>query len=122
MTEIKTGSCHCGEIEFQVILNNRLENIRRCNCSLCSRKGAIMASVPLNSLMVTKGKEFLSLYQWNTKTAEHYFCRICGIYTYHRRRSNPNEYGFNVACFDDIDLSEFEQIPIGDGRSMSLVD
>jgi hypothetical protein len=45
--EIKTGSCHCGAVEFQVKLKNGLEKIRRCNCSLCRRKGAIVASLLL---------------------------------------------------------------------------
>ena len=80
-----------------------------------------MAGVPLNGLEVTKGSEKLSLYQWNTKTAKHYFCSHCGIYTHHQRRSNPNEYGFNVACINDIDMNELGDIPTGDGRSMSLL-
>ena len=80
-----------------------------------------MAGVPLGGLEVTKGKDKLSLYQWNTKTAKHYFCSLCGIYTHHQRRSNPNEYGFNVACIDGIDINELGDIPVGDGRSMSLI-
>ena len=119
MTEINTGSCHCGAIEFQVTLDNGLQNLRRCNCSLCSKKGAIMASVPLNALKVTKGEDILSLYQWNTNTARHYFCSVCGIYTHHKRRSNPNEFGFNVACLEGINVFELNEIALGDGQSMS---
>lgn len=120
MTEKKTGSCHCGAVEFQVLLENGLENLRRCNCSLCRRKGAIMAGVPLDRLVVTKGKDKLSLYQWNTKTAEHFFCSVCGIYTHHQRRSNPNEYGFNIGCFDEVNYFELKDVPVGDGVLMSL--
>ncbi len=115
MTEIKTASCHCGAVEFQVELENGLENLRRCNCSLCRRKGAVVAGVPLEKLKVTKGENKLSLYQWNTKTAKHYFCSICGIYTHHQRRSNPNEFGFNIACLDDVDPFSFGEVPVGDG-------
>jgi len=121
MSEIYTGTCHCGEVEFKVRLDNGLENLRRCNCSLCRRKGAVMAGVPLNGLEVTKGEDKLSLYQWNTKTAKHYFCSRCGIYTHHQRRSNPNEYGFNVACLNGMDIDELGDIPVSDGHSMSMI-
>ena len=80
-----------------------------------------MAGVPLNGLEVTKGSKKLSLYQWNTKTAKHFFCSQCGIYTHHQRRSNPNEYGFNVACIEGIDINALGDIATGDGRSMSLL-
>ena len=74
-----------------------------------------MASVPLADLKVTKGEDELTLYQWNTNTAKHYFCRICGIYTHHQKRSNPSEYGFNVACLDGVDPFALEDVPVMDG-------
>lgn len=120
MTETKTGSCHCGAVEFEVELKNGLENVRRCNCSLCRRKGALMAGVPLSGLRVIKGEDALTLYQWNTRIAKHYFCKHCGIYTHHQRRSDPTRYGFNIACFDDVDLYSYDSVPVGDGASMSL--
>ena len=79
-----------------------------------------MAAVPLESLRVTRGADNLGLYQWNTKTAKHYFCQTCGIYTHHARRSNPNEYGVNVGCLDEVDPNTLGEIPVGDGRAMSL--
>ena len=121
MADVKSGKCHCGAVEFEVSLENGLENIRRCNCSLCRRKGALMASVPISQLRVTKGADLLTLYQWNTKTAKHYFCSVCGIYTHHQRRSNPTEYGFNVACIEGVDPFSFDPVPVGDGASTSLV-
>lgn len=121
MGEKRTGTCHCGAVKFEVDLENGLEGIRRCNCSLCRRKGAVMATVPIDRLVVLQGEDILSLYQWNTKTAEHYFCSVCGIYTHHRRRSNPNEYGFNVACLDGVDPLALGDIAVGEGASLSLV-
>ena len=115
------GKCHCGAVEFEVDLVDGYKNLRRCNCSLCRRKGIVMADVPMEKLRVTKGSDNLTLYQWNTKVAEHYFCNTCGIYTHHRRRSVPEEYGFNVACIDGVDPYSFSDIKIGDGSSLSLV-
>ncbi len=119
--ETKKGSCHCGAVEFEVDLDNGWDNIRRCNCSLCRRKGAVMASVPVEKLRVTKGADMLTLYQWNSKTAQHYFCKVCGIYTHHRRRSNPSQFGFNVACMEGVSPFDFKEIALGDGAAQSLL-
>lgn len=115
------GSCHCKAVEFEVDLENGYENVRRCNCSICSRKGAIMAAVPLDRLRITRGADKLSMYQWNTKTARHYFCSVCGIYTHHQRRSVPTEYGFNLACIDGIDLATIGPIGASNGAAQTLV-
>ncbi len=79
-----------------------------------------MASVPIVGLRLVKGAEKLTLYQWNTKQAKHYFCSVCGIYTHHQRRSNPNEYGFNVACIEGVDPFALGPIAVGDGASLSV--
>lgn len=50
-----------------------------------------------------RGQNHLRMYQFNTHVAEHYFCGVCGIYTHHRRRSNPDQYGYNVACLEGTD-------------------
>ena len=79
-----------------------------------------MASVPLDRLRVIKGADNLTLYQWNTRTAKHYFCKACGIYTHHQRRSNPDEYGFNIACLEGVDLAAVGEVGLADGAAMSL--
>ncbi len=115
------GTCHCGAVEFEVDLEEGFQNVRRCNCSICSRKGAIMAAVPLHGFRVTRGADKLSLYQWNARIAKHYFCSICGIYTHHQRRSVPTEYGFNVACIAGVDMAAIGPVGASDGASQSLV-
>jgi hypothetical protein len=80
-----------------------------------------MAGVPLEKLKVLRGEDKLSLYQWNTKTAKHYFCSVCGIYTHHQRRSRPNEFGFNIACLEGVNPFELGEIPVADGQSQSLL-
>lgn len=115
------GSCHCSAVEFEVESDGGLQGLRRCDCSLCRRKGAVMATAPLANLSVTKGEDKLSLYQWNTKVAKHYFCGVCGIYTHHQRRANPNEFGFNVACLEGIDLADLGDILDTDGKASSSV-
>ena len=115
MADLKSGRCHCGAVEFEVTLENGLENIRRCNCSLCRRKGALMASVPISKLRVTKGADTLTLYQWNTKTAKHYFCSNCGVKSFYVPRSNPDGFSVNVRCLDPGTIDSME-IDTFDGR------
>ena len=112
---IHKASCHCGAVQFELSLPNGLVDPRRCDCSMCRRRGAIAASVPLDGIKIIKGEDSLSLYQFNTRTAKHYFCSKCGIYTHHQRRSNPHQYGFNIACLEGVNPLELENIPIYDG-------
>lgn len=79
-----------------------------------------MASAPLADLTVTKGEDKLSLYRWNTGVARHYFCSVCGIYTHHQRRKAPDEYGYNIACIEGIEIESLGGIPMTDGISMSV--
>lgn len=111
------GSCHCGAIEFEVDLPEGLRQPRRCNCSICSRHGAVVASASLDQLRVIKGQDILSLYQFNTFTAKHYFCSRCGIYTHHQRRSHPDQFSFNIACLDGVNIFDIDHIEELDGIS-----
>lgn len=109
------ASCHCGSVVLELSLPDGIVNPRRCDCSLCRRKGAIVASVPLSDLKVIQGAEVLKLYQFNTHTARHYFCSNCGIYTHHQRRSDPNEYGYNVGCLEGVNPFEIGEVATNDG-------
>ena len=111
------GQCHCGKVKFTVSLPDGLIEPRRCNCSMCSRRGAVVASVELKDLTIDSGHEYLSLYQFNTNTAKHYFCSNCGIYTHHQRRSNPKLYAFNIACLDNVDPLTLKTVPVLDGEN-----
>ena len=109
------ASCHCGSVALNVDLPDGLVDVRRCDCSMCRRRGAIAASVPLSGITVVKGQDVLTTYQFNTKTAKHYFCSSCGIYTHHQRRSNPEEYAFNVACLQGINPLKIDGVLTHDG-------
>lgn len=109
------ASCHCGAVVLELDLPNGIVDPRRCDCSICRRKGAIVASVPLSGIRVVQGEEALKLYQFNTKTAKHYFCSHCGIYTHHQRRSNPLQYGYNVGCLEGVNPFHIAAVPTSDG-------
>jgi hypothetical protein len=109
------ASCHCGAVVLEIDLPDGIVDPGRCDCSICRRKGAIVASVPLSAIRIVKGREALKLYQFNTMTAKHYFCRNCGIYTHHQRRSNPEQYGFNVGCLEGVNPFDIPDVPTHDG-------
>ena len=117
---MKKLTCHCGEVEIEVNIPDQLKKIMRCNCSLCKRKGTIMTMVGPNDLKITKGKDLLKIYQYHTKTAKHYFCSNCGIYTHHNPRSNPAMHGINVACLEGIKPFELKDVSINDGENHPL--
>jgi len=110
------GACHCGAVRFHVRLSDGLRSARRCTCSYCRMRGAVAVSADLDGFEILAGEEALHVYQFNTDTAKHHFCATCGIYTHHQRRSNPNEYGVNVACLEGVSPFDFQEVIVMDGE------
>jgi hypothetical protein len=110
-----SGQCHCGAVQFTVTLQTGLADAVRCNCTLCRMRGAVVAFAHLADLELTSGADHLATYQFHTKTAKHHFCKICGIYTHHQRRFDPNLYAVNVACLDGVSPFDFAAMPVMDG-------
>jgi hypothetical protein len=98
--------CHCGAVELEV--ETDLQAIKQCNCSICIRKNAKMCMVSKDSVQIIKGKDNLSSYKFNTNIAEHFFCKTCGIYTHHNRRSDSNGAAINIGCIDAINPFDYE--------------
>jgi len=92
-----------------------LASASRCNCSFCRRRGAAAVTAQSANIRILRGAENLSLYTWGTHTAKHWFCKTCGIYTHHQRRSDPSECGINLGCFENVDVTTFHDIPWNDG-------
>lgn len=95
------GSCHCGAVQFEI--DAEIVETTTCDCSLCAMRNAVMVKVPEAVLTVTAGREALTLYQWNSRRARHYFCSVCGIYVFHNKRAAPDHYGVNIFCLPDFD-------------------
>jgi len=114
-TAVRSGRCHCGAVRFEATLSDGFSTIRRCTCSYCRMRGAIAASAEMGGVRILEGKDVLTSYRFNTRTAQHFFCSRCGIYTHHQRRSNPGQYGVNVACLDGVSPFDFEEVPVVDG-------
>ena len=113
--ETVEGACHCGTVRFRARLSEGLRSARRCDCSYCRMRGAVVVSAAKGDFTVLAGGEALSVYRFNTRQSDHFFCSRCGIYTHHGRRSNPSQYGINVACLEGLSPFDFDEVPVNDG-------
>ena len=96
-----TGRCHCGAVRFEI--DTDFPELTRCDCSICRKKNALMVKVHESAFRLLAGEDALTGYRFHTHTAHHYFCKVCGIYPFHRKRVTPDYYGINVYCLDDFD-------------------
>jgi hypothetical protein len=62
-----------------------------------------MVKVHEDQFKLLSGDQSLSEYRFHTKTARHFFCKTCGIYTFHRKRVTPDYFGVNVFCLEGFD-------------------
>jgi hypothetical protein len=109
------GACHCGAVQFTVTLTEGYPSARRCTCSICRMRGGVAVTSTPEAFRITQGEDKLATYRFNTKTAEHHFCTVCGIYTHHKRRSNATQLGVNVACLEGVSPFDFHQLIVYDG-------
>ncbi len=116
---VYAGSCHCGTVRFRV--DAELAELTTCDCSLCVKRNALMARVPETALSVLEGGHALTLYEWNTRSAKHYFCNRCGIYLFHRKRALPDHFGINVFCLAGLDPAKLP-VRATQGANMTIVD
>jgi hypothetical protein len=117
MSETRTGQCHCGGVKFTAQLIDGLDKAARCNCTICRMRGAVIVFAGLGGLDVTQGEELLTEYRFHSNTAKHYFCSRCGIYTFHQRRFDPDQFAVNVACLDGVSPFDFDRVPVFDGAN-----
>jgi len=119
-THFLKGSCHCGAVKFEV--NTPVAPAARCNCSLCRRKGALMTPpFTADQLTIKQGEDALTLYQFNTRVAKHFFCKHCGIYPFHQTRKDPKLWRVNIGCLEGVDPYTLDA-GLSDGASLSVVE
>jgi len=95
-----SGGCHCGRVRFEVVAPTRLQ-VTDCDCSICTKSGYLHLVVPKSRFKLLLGSEVLTTYQFNTQTAKHLFCSVCGIKAFYVPRSHPDGYSVNARCLND---------------------
>jgi hypothetical protein len=103
-------------VRFTATLPLGLASARRCNCSLCRMRGAVALTSTDADFRLESGADQLATYRFNTGAAAHHFCRTCGIYTHHKRRSNPEQIGVNAACLAGLSPFDFGELRVLDGE------
>ena len=115
MTVVHRGGCHCGAVRFEVDAEAGTR-LLACNCSMCRRLGYLHLIVPKERFRLLAGEERLTSYRFNTGTAHHLFCSVCGVKSFYVPRSHPDGYSVNARCLDPGTVEEMSIRPT-DGRN-----
>ena len=87
-------------MRFEVLAPEEIE-AKECNCSICRMTGYLHLIVDADRFRLTKGEDKITTYRFNTGTAKHHFCSVCGIKSFYVPRSKPDGFSVNVRCLDD---------------------
>jgi hypothetical protein len=110
------GGCHCGAVRFEI--ETELTRATECNCSICTKKGALHHRVPPERFRLLSGADALTLYQAGTRIAKHWFCKRCGVHPYSNPRAAPEMISVNVRCLDEYEaVAPTLEIRSFDGRN-----
>ena len=111
------GSCHCGRIAFSV--EGELQELMECNCSICSKRGALLWFVPRARLTLSTPESDLATYTFNKRRIKHHFCAQCGCAPFSEAQDPQGAAmaAVNARCLDDFDLSQIKRVPF-DGKSL----
>lgn len=101
------GGCHCARIRFEVQAPTTI-SVSQCNCSICSKSGYLALIVPKDRFTLQSGEEYLVEYRFNTRTAKHLFCSVCGIKSFYVPRSHPDGISVNARCLDPGTIDEMK--------------
>ena len=111
------GSCHCGAIAFT--LEGDIGTVIDCNCSICRRRGHLLAFFPRSAMTLQAPDADIASYTFNKHAIQHRFCPTCGIHPYGDGTDPKGNRmaAINLRCIEDLDLSA---IPVHefDGRAM----
>jgi hypothetical protein len=108
------GGCHCGRVAYEV--EGELRQVGECNCSICTMKAYLHWMVPRESFRLLTPEANLATYQFNTRTAKHHFCPMCGVASFYIARSDPDKIDVNVRCLEGVDVSGLKR-ELFDGRN-----
>lgn len=112
---VHRGGCHCGRVRFEVDAPAVIAALD-CNCSICRMSGFLHLIVPAARFRLLAGADDLVEYTFNTGTAKHRFCRVCGIKSFYVPRSNPDGFDINVHCLDPATIVRVEVTLFDDTR------
>ena len=117
MTQVYTGGCQCGKVRFEA--DTEIKEVISCNCSRCSKLGALLSAVPAEKFTLKSGGDAMTEFQFNKHVIHHMFCATCGIQPFAKGkgRNGADMVMMNVRCLDGVDAEQFK-VRKFDGASM----
>ncbi|MFN7160302.1 MAG: GFA family protein [Candidatus Gracilibacteria bacterium] len=111
------GSCHCKNIEFTV--DAPITEVMECNCSICSRKGFLLAFVSQDQISINAPEKPLTKYLFNKDKIMHEFCPVCGVQCFAsvNNEDGTKSFAVNVRTVQDIDIPALPVTQV-DGKSL----
>lgn len=114
---IHAGSCHCGRIAFTV--EGEIDTVIDCNCSLCRRRGSLLAFFPRSALVLQTPEADIATYTFNTHRIHHRFCPNCGCAPFGEGvnpKTGEATAAVNVRCLPDVDLAGLKVVAFDGAR------
>lgn len=111
------GSCHCGRIAFTV--EGDVREAIDCNCSMCRRRGGLLAFFPRDALTLSTADGDYATYRFNKHALDHHFCPTCGIAPFSEGtdpRTGTRMAAVNVRCLEGVDLTTLAIKPVDGAR------
>ncbi|HEX3770780.1 MAG TPA: GFA family protein [Polyangiaceae bacterium] len=116
--KMHTGGCHCGKVRYEVNIDLSAPVIS-CNCSMCNKKGTLLAFAPASEFKLLQGQDALTNYQFNKKVLDHLFCSTCGVTSFARGKGRDGApmVAINTRCIDGVAVDKL-QVKHFDGASV----
>jgi hypothetical protein len=110
------GSCHCGAVRYS--LDGEATEAIECNCSICRRKGSLLAFFPPDRFTLKTPREAMSVYTFRHHVIQHQFCKTCGCAPFAEGVGPQGPMvALNLRCAENVDLSALKIIPF-DGANL----
>lgn len=105
------GGCHCRAVRFVAKVEQGPVRALHCNCSICTMTQFLHIIVPHENVELSTEEGALTSYRFGTRSADHLFCRHCGIKSFYQPRSHPESWSINANCLDEpveLEIEEFD--------------
>ena len=119
------GSCHCGKTHFE-IAGNVPEQLTRCTCSFCAKRGVLYAYYLPEQFKVAASPQDDGVYRWKSKLVAHHFCKNCGVPTFSDSPAfepdgswdqKTRRIAVNARLFDNFDAAS-APVAVIDGKNL----
>ena len=112
-----SGGCHCGAVRYEATAS--LDQVISCNCSICAKRGLLLAFVGAGQFRLISSEDRLKDYQFGKKVIHHLFCADCGVESFARGTAPDGApmVAVNVRCLDGVDVAALTPTPF-DGKRL----